>query len=72
MKIEKSKLPVRILVFPFVMIITFIYSMWQLVDFWINFALYGGEFIALTKTRTKATIADVFDKVQEMVEQNKK
>jgi len=68
MKIEKSKLPLRIIVLPLVMIITFCYSMWQLLDYWFNFIVYGGEFIALTKKRTKATIAETYDKLQEMVE----
>ena len=70
MKIEKSKFPIRIIVLPFVMIITFCYSMWQLIDFWFNFIVYGGEFIALTKTRTKATIAETYDKLQGMMKKH--
>ena len=41
--------------------------MWQLFDFWFNYLIFGGEFIALTKKRTKATIAETYDKLQEML-----
>jgi len=66
MKVEKNKLVLRIIVLPFVMIITFCYSMWQLFDYWINFIIYGGEFIALHKNRTRKTICDTYDKLQEL------
>ena len=67
---EKTKLIFRIVVFPLIMCLTFLYSMYQLIEFWINFIIYGGEIVALTKKRNKESIASLFDKVQELVNKN--
>lgn len=66
------KIILRIIVLPLVVVTTFIFSMWQLMEWWGNFVIYGGGFIALNKNRSKKTIAETYDKLQEFLSEGKK
>lgn len=55
----------RIVVFPFMAIVTLIGVLGLWVKILINFIKYGGETIAYTDQTKKTTIHDVFNKIDE-------
>lgn len=62
----------RILVFPFIVGITFIGAMVWFIRWNINFIRFGGETIAYTRKMSRKTIQDVFTKLIEIQQTKEK
>lgn len=65
---EYKMLPIRIVALPFVFAIGLIYSLYQLGNYIINYLIYGGEFIALSRKLERKKIIDVFKKVECLID----
>ncbi len=65
---ELKMLPLRIIVFPFAIIVVLLYANYGVLKWAYGFLLYGGEFIALTKANDRKKVYDVYEKVLELVD----
>jgi hypothetical protein len=55
----------RVFSFPFICLTTLIGALLLWLKWMKNFVLYGGEFIAYTKSNTRSTINDIFKKLED-------
>lgn len=62
------RLVLRIIAFPFFSAIALIAALSQWVLYTVNFIRFGGEAITYTKKMQRATIADVFNKVNDEIQ----
>lgn len=57
----------RILALPFIICLTLITTVYNLVRYWVNFIRFGGEVVVYTKRVQEKTIGDIVEAIDRVV-----